>query len=237
MSALVSAELLRLRTVHSPLLIAVGALALMLAMTAAPILGDAAGSAQDVRDALRGIPIVAVLLAATFAAARVGGDFKQGASTLSYLAEPRRDRVGLARVAVYGGVGAVFGGLAAALVCAAGLAAADAQGIDPGFAAADVAGLVAGSAVAAGLLSGAGVLLGLLTRNATVASTAVVLWNAMENLLALLGIGDVLPFRLVGSLLGTASDVPAPAAAGLLLAYLLAGGAAVVRWALPRDLT
>ena len=37
----------------------------------------------------------------------------------------------------------------------------------PGFAAANVAGLVAGSAVAAGLLSGAGVLLGLLTRNAT----------------------------------------------------------------------
>ena len=239
MTALVHAELVRLRTVRSPLLIALGALALMLVMTVAPLLDARAdGMAPgEVDELLRSLPVLAVMLVATFAGARTGGDLNGGATTLSYLAEPRRGRVTAARVVTYALLGALFGGVAAALTAGAGLAVADARGLESGLSGGEVLGMVAAAEVAGLLLGAAGALLGTATRNATVASMAIVVWNLAEGLLDLADVGAYLPFGLVEALLGVTDAVDPLVAAGLLAAVVAAGAAAVARWALPRDLT
>ena len=239
MPPLVSAELLRLRTLRSPALVGLGALAILLALTVVPVLaaGDTAPTPAELEDGLRGLQVMAVLLAAVFAASTVAGEYKRGAATLTYLAEPRRERVLAARMTVYAAFGGLFGALAAACTSGVGLLVVHRQGLAIDLTRADVAGLVAGTAVAGSLLSATAVLVGTAARNPTIASGAIVVWNLAESMLHVAGVGPYLPFGLVNTLLGTEPDRAAGPAVALLVAYAAVLAVGVRRWGLARDLT
>jgi hypothetical protein len=239
MPALVSAELLRLRTLRSPALVGLGALAILLAVTIVPVLsvGDRVPTATELADGLRSLQVMAVLLAATFAASTVAGEYKRGAAALTYLASPRRERVLAARTTVYAALGGLFGALAAVCTTGVGLLLVHSRGFALDLTPADVAGLVAGTAVAGALLSAVAVLVGTAARNPTIASGAIVVWNLCESMLHVAGVGPFLPFGLVNTLLGSEPDHAAGPALALLVAYAAVLAVGVRRWALPRDLT
>jgi hypothetical protein len=232
MSALVAAELLRLRTVRSPRYFALGGLALVALIAAVNFDASLARSPEDLIDTLVALAMVAVLVPAVFAASTAGEDFKRGSAAMTYLSDPHRVRVSAARALTYAGLGFVFAALASSSVVAIGLSQADL-----GLSATAVAQLIGGAAFAGAVLSAAGVLVGTVTRNPTIATGGVVGLNLAETLLGAADIAPYLPFRLVGSLLGMSDGVSALAALGLLLAYLAAFALSVRAWALPRDLT
>ncbi len=239
MNALFLAELLRLRTVRSPALFGVGGLAILLALAVVPILAaaDHAPSAGELDTGLRSVQVMAVLLAAAFAASTVASDFTRGATTLTYLAEPRRGRVLAARTALYAALGALFGALAAACTAAATHIVVDREGLDAPITSLDVVWLIAGAACAGALVSAVAALIGTAARNATIASGAIVLWNLGESMLHAAGVDSYLPFGLVRTLLGLEQDLAPVPAFGLLVAYAALLAVAVHRWGLPRDLT
>jgi ABC-2 type transport system permease protein len=239
MPTLVSAELLRLRTLRSPALVGLGALAILLLLTVVPVLtaNDRTPTATQLEDGLRSLQLMAILLAATFAASTVASEYKRGAATLTYLAQPRRERVLAARTTVYAGLGGLFGGLAAACTSAVGLLVVHSQGFTIQLTGGEVAGLIAASAAAGLLLSAIGVLVATAARNPTIAGGAIVVWNLGESMLHVTGVGPYLPFGLVNTLLGVQSDHARGPAIALLAAYAAVLALAVRRWALPRDLT
>jgi ABC-2 type transport system permease protein len=239
MRALVSAELLRLRTLRSPALVGLGALAILLLLTVVPVLttSDRAPSAAELEDGLRSLQVMAVLLAATFAASTVASEYKRGAVTLTYLAQPQRERVLAARTTVYAGLGGLFGGLAAACTTAVGLLLVHSQGFSIELTAGEVAGLVVATAAAGFLLSATAVLVATAARNPTIASGAIVMWNLGESMLHVAGVGPYLPFGLVNTLLGVQPGHARGPAIALLAAYAAVLALAVRRCALPRDLT
>jgi ABC-2 type transport system permease protein len=243
MTALISAELLRLRTIRSPRYVALGILAFVAVLALMPLLdpGAVPADSSQLGESMRSLALVGVIIGATFGAANAGTEFKRGATALTYLAHPRRGRVTAARALTYAGLSFAFATVAAGVVVAAGLAVAADQDIDAGLTVTAGARIVFGAVFGAGfggaVIGAAGFLLGTVTRNPTVASGAVVGWNIGESLLAVAGIGSYLPFGLVGSLMGKPGGAPLAAALLLLPAYLAAFALFVRAWALPRDVT
>lgn len=241
MTALISAELFRLRTIRSPLMIAVGVLALVVFMAIVPAFDAGGPDAMTGPDVVELMQIAGGLFAAVgialLAAATAGGDFRRGTAALSYLTSPRRGHTLAARVAAYAGLGALFGALAATVAWAIALPVAEGAGIDVAFSGGDLALLLSGAALAGALFASAGVLLGTATRNPTVAVVAILVWQPAENLIGMLGIGEYLPFSLLQTMLGAGSSIAPFAAAGLLGAYLAALAVVVRLRALPRDIT
>lgn len=226
MNALMSAELLRLRTVRSPRWLGLGGL-VFVALTAWLNLRDLATS--ELADAMRLLAVVAILFPAVTAATLVGGEFQRGSAALTYLSHPDRTRVAAARSLVYAGLGALFAAAAAGAIAIVGS--------DAGLSAAQVAQLVGGAAVGAAILCAVGVLLGTVTRNPTVAGVALVAVNVAETFFDRAGAGPYLPFGLLKELMGASGGPSALTALGLLLAYFAAFFVLVQRFALPRDLT
>jgi ABC-2 type transport system permease protein len=239
MTALISAELLRLRTIRSPRYVALGILAFVAVLALMPLLdpGAVLADSSQLGESMRSLAFVGVIIGATFGAANAGTEFKRGATALTYLAHPRRGRVTAARALTYAGLSFAFASVAAGVVVAAGLAVAADQDIDAGLTLTAGARIVLGAGFGGAVIGAAGVLLGTVTRNPTVASGAVVGWNIGESLLAVAGIGPYLPFGLVGSLMGNPGGAPLAAALLLLPAYLAAFALFVRAWALPRDVT
>jgi ABC-2 type transport system permease protein len=239
MTALISAELLRLRTIRSPRYVALGILAFVAVLALMPLLdpGAVPADSSQLGESMRSLALVGVIIGATFGAANAGTEFKRGATALTYLAHPRRGRVTAARALTYAGLSFAFATVAAGVVVAAGLAVAADQDIDAGLTVTAGARIVFGAGFGGAVIGAAGFLLGTVTRNPTVASGAVVGWNIGESLLAVAGIGPYLPFGLVGSLMGKPGGAPLAAALLLLPAYLAAFALFVRAWALPRDVT
>jgi ABC-2 type transport system permease protein len=240
MTGLVLAELLRVRTLRSPLLIAIGVSVVVALLTGAQILAPSAGetaTGAETIDLLRGAPLLAVLVVGAVAAVVAGGDLKRGATTLTYLAEPRRARATAARVLTFAGLGGLLSLLAAAAAIMVGLTAAGAQGIPVEPTVGMALGTAGAAAFGGAVVAGLGTLAGLAARDATIASGGLVLWNVGEQLLTTTGIHDHLPFQLVSSLLHGDGQVASLPAMGLLLGYLAVAGLVVTRLALPRDLT
>jgi ABC-2 type transport system permease protein len=239
MTALISAELLRLRTIRSPRYVALGILAFVAVLALMPLLdpGAVPADSSQLGESMRSLALVGVIIGATFGAANAGTEFKRGATALTYLAHPRRGRVTAARALTYAGLSFAFATVAAGVVVAAGLAVAADQDIDAGLTVTAGARIVLGAGFGGAVIGAAGFLLGTVTRNPTVASGAVVGWNIGESLLAVAGIGPYLPFGLVGSLMGKPGGAPLAAALLLLPAYLAAFALFVRAWALPRDVT
>jgi ABC-2 type transport system permease protein len=239
MTALISAELLRLRTIRSPRYVALGILAFVAVLALMPLLdpGAVPADSSQLGESMRSLALVGVIIGATFGAANAGTEFKRGATALTYLAHPRRGRVTAARALTYAGLSFAFATVAAGVVVAAGLAVATDQAVDAGLTVTAGARIVLGAGFGGAVIGAAGFLLGTVTRNPTVASGAVVGWNIGESLLAVAGIGPYLPFGLVGSLMGKPGGAPLAAALLLLPAYLAAFALFVRAWALPRDVT
>ena len=240
MTALLAAELLRLRTVRAPRYVFLGVLALA-AISAAPVGNPPPSSASEVVVNLRGLAQLGAFIAAFYAANTVGDAFKRGSVAMTYLTDPLRTRVTAAQAITYGGVGLVLAAVTAAASMGIVLIVADANHVDAGFSVAGVARVVVGAAFAGAVFGAAGALTGAVARHPAVATGAVVVWSLAETMLTrggtTGGFGPYLPVQLIGSLTGLSDGVPVVAAVSLLLAYLGVLAVAVGRWALPRDLT
>src|ERR1700716_819062 len=103
MTALISAELLRLRTLRVTRYVVVGMLGLAVMLAAFPPRGRLRSSFIDPG---RSVPFTCVMAAAFIAATQLGTEFKRGAAALTYLAHPKRRTVATARVLTYGLIGA-----------------------------------------------------------------------------------------------------------------------------------
>ena len=223
MTALISAELFRLRTIRSPSFIAAGVLALVAFLAITPVFDADTTTGPDVIQLLQITGgVVAAIGVALLAAATAGGDFRRGTAVLGYLASPRRGYTLTARAVTYAGLGAAFGLLASTVAMAIALPAADGAGIDVSLSGGDLAQLLGGAAAGGALFATAGVLLGTATRNPTTAVVAILVWQPAESLIGMLGIGEYLPFSLLQTMLGHDSAV-APLAAAALLAALSRG--------------
>ena len=234
MTALVSAELLRLRTVRSTPWIVVVTLALVAVVAAINVEASLSQRPADLVDSLAAMALLGILVPALCAASNVATDFQRGWASMTYLIHPRRERVTAARALTYAGLGFVFAGLAAAVGVAVGLSP---LGADAGLPAADIAQLIAGAAAGCAVLSVVGVLLGAVTRHPMIATGVLVALSFFGTLLRSAGVGRYLPFDLINALMGMSDGIAAPAALGLLLAYVAALALFVRVWALPRDLT
>jgi hypothetical protein len=239
MTALISAELLRLRTVRAPRYMMPTYLAMVAIITASN--AGTPSSAGAVKDLVRTGALLGVVMAASYVAYNVADEFKRGSAAMTYLVHPLRERVAAAQAITYAAVSFVFAGVTAAVVLGIVLRFADADHVNAGFSAADLALTVGGAAFAGAVLGAAGALIGTVARHPTIAVSAVMVWYVAETMLTRGGtrggIWDYLPFELVGSAMGLTDTVPVLAAMGLLLVYLAALALAVRKWALPRDLT
>jgi ABC-2 type transport system permease protein len=239
-SAMISAELLRLRTVATHRWVALGLLALI-AVNAAPFVNGASTTSDEVVAQLRGLAQLAIVMVAAYAAHIVGDEFHRGSVAMTYLAHPRRGRVAAAHAVTYAAVGAVIAAILAGAAMAIVLPVAAGDHIDTGFASADIALVLAGSALGGTVLGAAGALIGAVARHPGLAMGIVVVWSISESLATRGGtrggIGHYLPFQLVGGATSLSHHVAVLPAVGLLLVYLALMALAARRWALPRDLT
>jgi hypothetical protein len=230
MSALISAELLRLRTLRVTRYVVVGMLGLAVMLAVFP----PSGPRSALVDSVRSVTFTFVMAAAFIAATQLGTEFKRGAAVLTYLTHPNRRAVASARVLTYGLIGGLLAALAAIVALAAGVVAAHLQASPTDLGAQAIAGVIGGAAFAGATLGGFGALVGTLTREPILATVAVVIPTLIAAPLP--AVSPYLPFGLAEQLLGVADKVAAPLAMMLLLVYLVVTALCVRRWALPRDL-
>jgi ABC-2 type transport system permease protein len=240
MTALFSAELLRLRTLRSPRYIILAVIGFAAFFAAMDVLNTSFGRGASPgahADSLRGVAMNGVLIAAVFAAGVAAAEFKRGAIALTYLAHPDRRIVTAARTLTWAVVGGLLAAAAAGVGVAVGLTTAANSNITVDLGAADVVRTVGGALFAGAVFAGLGVLVGTLTRNPTVASIAIVAPSFVEGALNLPSIHPYLPLGLVEQVLGLAHDAPPGLAMALLLAYPAAIAVTLRWWGLRRDIT
>ncbi|MGZ4596505.1 MAG: ABC transporter permease [Actinomycetes bacterium] len=228
MIALLAAELLKLRTLRLPWLLAGVA-----TVCAGVIGGTYAHLARpqdhaDLTDVARAPAQLVWFLVIVVAVLASAGEFQHRTSRAALLAAPRRGRLLVAKAAAAAAYGAAVTGLGAVVAVLSGLATTHADGpslpVGPGSGWAAVVGTVAVGAVWAVVATG----LGMLTRSTAVSVAAVLLWKFVgEGLLPVLlrrpGISAWTPAGAAGSLTGLQGHaMPAAAGGGLLLAYAAA---------------
>jgi ABC-type transport system involved in multi-copper enzyme maturation permease subunit len=231
MTALISAELLRIRTLRATRYVVVGMLGLAVLLAFFP----PSGPRSALVDSVRSVTFIFVMAAAYIAATQLGTEFKRGTVALTYLAHPNRRTVTTARVLTYGVIGGLLAALAAVVALAAGVVVAHFAATPTDIGAQAFAGVIGGAAFGGAALGGFGALLGTLTRDPTVATVAVVLTGLIAAPLP--AVNPYLPFGLADQLLGGAGKVAVPVAMILLLAYLATAALVARQWALPRDLS
>jgi hypothetical protein len=231
MTALISAELLRLRTLRVTRYVVVGMLGLAVMLAVFP----PSGPRSALVDSVRSVTFTFVIAAAFIAATQLGTEFKRGAAALTYLAHPNRRTVATARVLTYGLIGGLLGVLAAIVALAAGVVAAHLHASPTDVGAQAIAGVIGGAAFGGATLGGFGALVGTITREPIFATVAVVIPTVIAAPLP--AVSPYLPFGLAEQLLGVAHKVAAPLAMMLLLVYVAVTALCVRRWALPRDLS
>jgi ABC-2 type transport system permease protein len=238
MNALVSAELLRLRTVRSPRYIGLVVVVFAGVLAAVNVLEPAFASGvspSERAESLQAIGLNGVLLAAVLCAGIAASEFKRGSIALTYMAHPDRRKVAGARTLTHAMVGGLLAALAVAVALAVGLMADSGHPVD--LNAVDVAGTVAGALFSGAVFGGLGALVGTLVRHPTVASTVVIAPTLVGGALQISALYDYLPVGLAGRLLGLEGSVPVPLAAPLLLAYPAAVALGLHLWGIDRDVT
>ena len=230
MTALISAELLRLRTLRVTRYVVVGMLGLAVMLAVFP----PSGPRSALVDSVRSVTFTFVMAAAFIAATQLGTEFKRGAAVLTYLTHPNRRMVATARVLTYGMLGGLLAALAAIVALAAGAVAAHLQANPTDIGALAFAGVIGGAAFGGAVLGGFGALVGTVTREPILATVVVVVPSLIAG--PLTAVSPYLPFGLAEQLLGGADKVAAPLAMLLLLVYLAVTALGVRQWALPRDL-
>src|SRR4051812_33554352 len=138
MNAMISPELLRLRTVATHRWIALGLLALI-AVNAAPFVNGASTTSDEVVAQLRGLAQLGMVMVAAYAALIVGDEFRRGSVAMTYLVHPTRGRVAAAHAVTYAAAGAVIAAILAVAALAIVLPVAAGDHISTGLAPADIA--------------------------------------------------------------------------------------------------
>ena len=231
MSALISAELLRIRTLRATRYVVVGMLGFAVLLAFFP----PSGPRSALVDSVRSVTFIFVMAAAYIAATQLGTEFKRGTVALTYLAHPNRRTVATARVLTYGVIGGLLAALAAVVALAAGVVVAHFAATPTDIGAQAIARVIGGAAFGGAALGGFGALVGTLTREPTIALVAMVIPTLIAAPLP--AVSPYLPFGLADRLLGGAGKVAVPVAMILLLAYLATAALVARQWALPRDLS
>ncbi len=127
----------------------------------------------------------ALLTSAIFGVIVSSSEFRHKTATDTYLDQPNRVRVMIAKIIAAFAGGAVFGAVAAAIATAAGTMTARAKGDAIVLSGGDFVRYAAGSVLAAGLLAALGCVVGSLIRGQIGAVIAVFIWClAIEQVLA-----------------------------------------------------
>ena len=163
MSALISAELLRIRTLRATRYVVVGMLGFAVLLALFP----PSGPRSALVDSVRSVTFIFVMAAAYIAATQLGTEFKRGTVALTYLAHPNRRTVTTARVLTYGVIGGLLAALAAVVALAAGAVAAHLQANPTDIGAQAIARVIGGAAFGGAALGGFGALVGTITREPT----------------------------------------------------------------------
>jgi|SRR4051794_5321514 ABC-2 type transport system permease protein len=233
MSALIRAELLKLRTTRVFWVYVVTTLAFVpftvaLSITSAAPHGPLGSSAgiRNVMSAASGGALMMLLVGIGMTA----GEFRHNTATTTFLVTPDRRRVLAAKVAAAAVVGLGVGVLAALTTLAVALPWLDAKAVHVGLVNADVVVPVLGSLLATMLAAVVGVALGAVIQAQTLAITIVVIWTGLAEPL-LLGLAPEVARWLPGGAVAAVAGTPT-GHGGLLgfwpAAALLAGYAAVL---------
>jgi ABC-2 type transport system permease protein len=233
MTALVRAELLKLRTLRSTYWAAGALFATMLAV-AIPALGSAGKefhTPSELRDTVIAIGYVAVFFLAVLGAMASAGEYRHGTISQRFLAAPARQRVLFAKLIAFAVVGAVTTFVLTGLGAAIGQVVVSSQGYTLGLADAGVS-MMAGAALAGAAAGMLGVIVGFLTRNPTNAIVVIFATWMVEKIAGLPG-----PFTLAEGVLGLEGPLSLGVAAGALAAVTAVLALVAQRVVIPRDVT
>jgi ABC-2 type transport system permease protein len=195
-SAAIRTELLKIRTTRLALLL-FGAAAGMTILGAVLTAARAGGGGNDVPSLTTAIGLRSVTsftgfglqLALILGITVASGEFRHRTATDTYLDEPNRTRVLIAKAFAGASAGALLGLATAAIATGIGLAFAAGKGYEIAIGAGTIARSAAGAALGAGLLAAIGVGLGSLLRSQLAAIIAAFLWvGAAEQIAG--GISD-----------------------------------------------
>jgi ABC-2 type transport system permease protein len=241
MTALVRAELLKLRTLRSTAW-AAASLLVITVLTSTLALGEAGEKGYrtpaELRETVIAIGYTAVFFMVVLGAVAAAGEYRHRTVSQRFLISPARGRVLGAKLAAYGLAGAIT--TLVVTVLGAGLAelvvSSKGYTLDLGDAGLRLA---AGAALAGGLAGMLGVVAGFLTRNPTTAMVAIFgTWIGEKIVGGWLGAGGrFLPYQLVENVLGLPAALSFGAAAAALAAVTAALALVAQRVVLPRDVT
>jgi ABC-2 type transport system permease protein len=246
MLPLIRSEWRKLSTVRGPwLLLAAGPLLVVAGITG---LIQSGGNVHDPATAGRALAHVALaaLFTLVFGIFAVGGEYRHGTITDTFLSSPDRGRVVTAKLAVYAAVGAVAGLVSSAVAVAVTAAWWAAKGGSFHLSAADSWRTLAGGVAVNVAFAAIGVGVGALVRNLAVAIAAALAWIALVEGVAgqLVGSGLArwLPFSASEALgradMAGASRLLPQWGGGLVLAgYAVAFAVAAMVTTLRRDVT
>jgi ABC-2 type transport system permease protein len=216
------AELLKIRTtrlVVGLLALVAGLNGLVAAVTSARAGGDGSGFAVPPLDTTAGLRMVltsggfGLILAAVFGATVATGEFRHRTATDTYLDEPNRVRVLVAKISAAATVGVALGLVGAAVTTGVGLAFVAARGYAVALPADTIARFAAGVVVGSGLLAAIGAGVGSLIRGQIGAIIAVLLWGfGIEQVIGGLSrsIAPYLPYTAAATLAGAGSGEGMP---------------------------
>jgi ABC-2 type transport system permease protein len=262
MTRLVRTELLKLATMRLTygLLAVAAALSALFSLLENNQAGTAGSGVPPIStaDGLRTVTTVtgfAMLFAAVLGSIVANGEFRHSTATLTYLANPKRTRVLLAKVITSSCAGSLFGLAAGIIATGVGLAFAAGHGDHVALSAGALAGHVAGAVVGAALLAALGVAVGSLVRSQLAAVIGIFVWAIIiESLIGGLytSARPYLPYTaattLAGTKLGSAAFGPAhglnggdplpfAASAALIAAFAAATALIAARTTVRRDIT
>jgi ABC-type transport system involved in multi-copper enzyme maturation permease subunit len=191
MTALLRAELLKLRSTRTNLVLLTWMLALIIVVVALHVLSFGAADLSRTGNQLRILGLgtsVGALFAALLGALSITGEFRTGTIRPTFLITPRRTRVIAAKVGASVLAGAAVGLLAEALTAVGEAAGLAARGVHIELTGGDYAQLLAGGAVAGALFAAIGVGVGAAIRGQVATVVGLCVWLLfLEPLL----LGDV----------------------------------------------
>jgi ABC-2 type transport system permease protein len=244
MMALVSSELVKLRTTRTFFGVTgagLGILLLIVMLAAALTDYDSTFESEPFTDLLAGSPFVAIF-ALVIGILAISTEFRHGTVTPSLLAVPDRRRWAVSKLLANGAAGALFGLAAAALTSVVVLLIFAVRDVDPGADAGKVLSVVAGTVLSAGLMAALGVGLGAIVRNQAGAIVIGLVWLfVLESLLGALisPISDTLTkYGIAGLLAGVVGgddggtyleQLPAALLLTVYAVVLLAAGIALLQ--------
>jgi ABC-2 type transport system permease protein len=243
-ASLLRAEVLKLRTIRTPAILALAVLAVVAgAVTVAAAMSTFSTAADPARQvlAIAGPAQTAALLLGVLA---VTTEYRHGTITPALLISPSRIRLLTAKVIVLATCGAALGAVVFGVASAIALPVLAARHLPGHLDAASLAAVIAGGAASTAMFAVLGVGFGALVRNqvGAVVTALGLLYLAEPLLSAIPGTGDAIQrFGLAGlasaatattSFLGSAQLLTEPAALGLLAGYaalVVVAGAVALR--------